>query len=113
MTHYEVLQYIFTEDIARCIMRFHSHPVADMLHGLIKEWHRFKLLSTRQLLGFNNYYRNKRMLKHVIAEERYCGIRRIDHAFIAQALTHVPFNVRHPEYCQCAFCQRYRTDLID
>jgi hypothetical protein len=63
MTDFEVLEQIFPADIACNILRFRSHPTADLLKGLIHEWKHFKKLSVRGLLGFNHYCRNKRTLR--------------------------------------------------
>ena len=104
MTDFEVLQQIFPKDIARRILRFHSHPIADMLHGLINEWKFFKMLSVRRLL------RNKRMVKHVVAQEMY-AVGSIDRKFVEGALTYVPWDVRHPEQCPCRGCARARHAL--
>ena len=105
MTHNEVLQQIFTEDIARCIMRFHSHPVADMLKGLINEWKYFRMLSVRRLLGFNHYCSNKRTLKRAKREQLYIN-NCLDRGCLQAHLTHVPWNIRHPGNCQCCFVCR-------
>ena len=110
MTDFEVLQQIFPKDIASRIIRFHSHPIADMLHGLINEWKFLKMLSARRLLRFNHYCRNKRMVKHVVAEEMY-AMGSVDRKFVEGALTYVPWDVRHPEQCPCQGCARARHDL--
>ena len=110
MTDFGVLQLIFPESIARRILRFHSHPIADMLHRLINEWKFFKMLSARRLLRFNHYCRNKRMVKHVVAEEMY-AMGSVDRKFVEGALTYVPWGVRHPEQCPCRGCAMARHDL--
>ena len=110
MTDFEVLQKIFPKDIAHHILRFHSHPTADLLKGLINEWKYFKRLSVRRLLEFNHYCKNKRALKHVVAEERY-ALGCIDRKFIEEALAYVPWNIRHPDQCPCRGCAKMRHAL--
>ena len=38
MTHLQLLQQCFPIEVARKIMRFHSHPTADIIRDLIKEF---------------------------------------------------------------------------
>ena len=94
MADFEVLERIFPKDIARRTLRFPSHPIADMLHGLINEWKFFKMRSVRRLLRFNHYCRNKRMVRRVVAKELY-ATGSIDRKFVFGALIHVPWDVRH------------------
>ena len=69
MAEYELLQQVFPEGVALRIMRFRSHPVADMLKSWIEEWQYYKFISEGQLLEFVHYWQNERTLEG--AREQY------------------------------------------
>ena len=44
MTHLQLLQQCFPIEVARKIMRFHSHPTADILRSLFDEYDPYELV---------------------------------------------------------------------
>jgi hypothetical protein len=71
MAECEVLQHVFPEGVAQQIMRFHSHPLADMLRDMIDKWEYYRELSEGQQLDFAQYWQNARTLEEARGQYLY------------------------------------------
>ena len=75
MAEYEVLQHAFPEGVALLIMRFLSHPAADLLKAKIDQWRYYRMVakwlrpSEGRRLEFVDYWHNARTLTE--AREQY------------------------------------------
>ena len=73
MTHLQLLQQCFPIEVARKIMRFHSHPTADIMRSLFDKYDPYELVCS--LLEFV-HYRRRRPPLYVADRKLYgCGCR--------------------------------------
>jgi hypothetical protein len=102
----EILEQHFPSGVAQLVMKFHSHPIADMMHEAIGEWHYYRNQSSiSKLLSFHQYMTNKWTLPQALYEQRYLG-NDIDDNFRDEHLGYVPYR-SHPPDCACVVHTRW------